>query len=313
VMKVSCQLCGKKFDLEANNYRCPECASHYHVDGEARKHVQDDYHVELKNTYDSNSDNTIYDESKYRYQDLYNQYDEEEEDDDYVLNQDVVEQYRRLREAKAVKEAKTKKRVKTVVIVIEVIVIIFFIMMPFLGKGFSNLQLERQRIDTKPLIEEAYMNEVMPVGYYGVIVRRCYIDDSSRWKLPDNYVVYAVEYDTEENALNHGDELGEPGNDRYNLPYIVKIYLETEDGPTIYPLGRYDAGEFMTKEAYKENIDDVAAFINYEGGILYFVVKEDEEIYGLCFDYYETPDASDENYMELVKVYLMTKIDWEVE
>ena len=93
-MKVSCQLCGKKFDLEANNYRCPECASHYHVDGEARKHVQDDYHVELKNTYDSNSDNTIYDESKYTYQDLHSQYDEEEEYYVCEINLDEDEMYK---------------------------------------------------------------------------------------------------------------------------------------------------------------------------------------------------------------------------
>lgn len=281
-MKVTCQLCGTKFYTEKNGGRCPGCASLYRKDG-----------VGVTYTYNQNLNCGEYD----------GDYDEYE-DDDYEYDPQMQEYYQNLRNEENKKWIRFKKVVKGILITIEVIIIIFFLLMPALGRGYSDLRLEEQSGVEKPPIVEAFRNKPIYVGDYEVTITNYYVDRKENWNLPDNYIVYAVEYESD----FAGDEYDYSGQSLYQL---VEPYLETDGGPTITPIDSYHAGENMVYEKYKLIEDKVGDYIKFGGGILYYVVKEDESIYGLCFDTY-TGRENDYNYRELDRIYFMEAPELEV-
>lgn len=266
-MKVSCQLCGTKFDLELNHNICPECAAYYRVE-EVSGVNDSSAHTELKDAYDTNSNNTIYNEEKPK-----------------------VDK----------KTGKPLSTTKKVIIGLEIIVLIFCIIWPFVGIHTSKKKLESQRITEKPTVVLKILDEKIQVGDYSVQISDYYIDKEAYWELPDNYVVYAVSYKTKHQ-----------GSSYISLYRAVQVYMETSDGRTISPLESYDVKEYMVNDRYETMEKKVGGYIKNDGGILYFVVKENEEIYGLVFDVYEC-DEDDYNYKEMDTTYLMYLPELEVE
>ncbi len=261
-MKVTCQLCGTKFDYEVNRGRCPECAALY-----------------------QNSDNTTYSEEEYDHSEIHKKYDEKIP----------------LEKKQRIKTRKNTSPVKRIVIALEILAIVFFIILPFVGMHNSKKKLEEQRIVEKPKAVPKMMDESIVVGSYSIQVKDCYIDKSSYWNLPENYVVYAVSYKTTQQ-----------GNTYTSLYSGVQVYLETPDGMTISPLGSYDAKEFMTGNRYETMERNIGDYIKTDGGILYFVLKENEDIYGLRFDVYEC-NEDDYNYKKMDTTYVMYLPEMEVE
>ncbi len=269
-MKVKCQLCGTKFDLELNHNICPECASYYRVDGVAD-------HSELHSKYDQDSVHTMYSD-----------------------NQSCGATF----DDKLVSDKKSKKpasKVKLVIVALELLAIVFCIIWPFVGMNNSNKKLEQQRVTEKPAVVPKMIDEKIQVGDYSIEISDYYIDNKNYWKLPDNYVVYAVSYKIKQNGTTYT-----------SLYRAVQVYLETSEGVTISPLESYDLREFMTSDRYQTMEKKLGGYIKNDGGILYFVVREDEEIYGLNFDVFRC-DEEDYNYKELDTIYLMYLPDLEVE
>ncbi len=269
-MKVKCQLCGTKFDLELNHNICPECAAYYRVDGTYN-------HSEIHSMYDQNSVHTMY---------------SNEENCGASFDETT----------KAGK--KTRKPLSTtkkVIIGLEIMALIFCIIWPFVGIHTSKKMLEKQRITEKPTVVPKMIDEKIQVGDYTIEILDYYIDNENYWSLPENYVVYAVSYD-----VTH------EGSTYISLYRAVQVYLETSEGMTISPLESYDIKEFITADRYQIMEKNIGGYIKNDGGILYFVLKEDEEIYGLGFDVYEC-DQEDYHYKEMDTTYLMYLPEMEVE
>lgn len=199
------------------------------------------------------------------------------------------------------KPRKPINKVKTVIIAVEIIAIIFCIIWPFVGMYNSKKMLEKQRITEKPTVVPKMIDEKIDVGDYFIQISDYYIDKEEYWNLPDNYVVYAVSYKTKHQ-----------GSSYISLYRAVQVYLETSDGMTISPLESYEAKEYLIPDRYQTMENNIGSYIKNDGGILYFVLKEDEEIYGLCFDVYEC-DQDDYNYKEIDTMYLMYLPELEVE
>lgn len=298
-MKVKCQLCGTKFDLELNHNVCPECAAYYRVDGVSGAD-SNNTHMELREAYDTNSDNTIYDEEKYDHSEIHSMYDQNSVHTMYSNDENCGANF----DEKTRIDKKTKKPLSTtkkVIIAIEIIALIFCIIWPFVGIHTSKKKLESQRVTEKPSAVPKMIDEKIPVGDYTIQISDYYIDKKEYWNLPDNYVVYAVSYKIEHDGATY--------TSLYNA---VQPYMETPEGLTIIPLESYEAKEYMTEDRYKTMEKKVGGYIKNDGGILYFVLKEDEKIYGLGFDVYEC-DQDDYNYKEMDTTYLMYLPELEVE
>lgn len=272
-MKVKCQLCGTKFDLEVNHNICPECAAYYREDGIAGAYD----HSELHDMYDQNSVHTMYSD-----------------------NQNCGASF----DEKIVSDKKTRKplsKIKMLIIALEILAIMFCVIWPFVGMHNSKKKLEQQRITEKPTVVPKMIDEKIEVGDYSIEIADYYIDNKDYWKLPDNYVVYAVSYKTKQS-----------GSSYISLYRAVEAYLETSEGIIISPLESYDLREFMTADRYQTMESKAGGYIKNDGGILYFVLREDEEIYGLGFDVFRC-DEEDYNYKELDTIYHMYLPDLEVE
>ncbi len=281
LMKVTCQLCGTRYEYEINRGRCPECAALY-----------------------QNTDNTGFSEEEFDHSQLHKSYDENSVHTMYSSNQECGASF----EEKPVSEKKRRTKirnnvspVKRVIVALEIVATVFFVVLPFIGMYNSKKKLEELRITEKPTVVPKMIDESVVVGSYTIQVKDYYIDKSSYWNLPDNYVVYAVSYKTTHQ-----------GNTYTSLYSGVQVYLETSDGMTISPLGSYDAKEFMTGDRYETMERNIADYIKSDGGILYFVLKENEDIYGLRFDVYEC-DEEDYNYKKMDTTYVMYLPEVEVE
>lgn len=299
-MKVKCQLCGTKFDPEINHNICPECAAYYRVDDMPRAYDGESTHTELRDVYDTNSDNTVYSEEKYNHSDIHRMYDKNSVHTMYSDNQNCGASF----DEKNTSVKKTRKPLSTakkVIISLEIMALIFCVIWPFIGMYNSKKKLESQRITEKPKIVQKLIDEKIEVGDYSIQISDYYIDKEKYWNLPDNYVVYAVSYKTKHQ-----------GSTYISLYKAVQVYLETSDGMTISPLESYDAKEYMTSDRYQTMERNIGGYIKNDGGILYFVLKEDEEIHGLCFDVYEC-DQDDYYYKEMDTTYLMYLPELEVE
>lgn len=269
-MKVKCQLCGTKFDLEWNHNICPECAAYYREDGAYN-------HSEIHSMYDQNSVHTMY-----------------SNEENCGASFDETPKVGK-------KTRKPLNTAKKVIIALEIMTLIFCIIWPFIGIHTSKKMLEKQRITEKPTAVPKMIGEKIQVGDYSIQISDFYIDKENYWNLPDNYVVYAVSYKT----THQGDTY-------ISLYRAVQVYLETSDGMTISPLESYDAKEFMNSDRYQTMEKNIGGYIKNDGGILYFVLKEDEDIYGLGFDVYEC-DQDDYHYKEMDTTYLMYLPELEVE
>ena len=274
-MKVKCQLCGTKFDLELNHNICPECAAYYRVEDTPRTYEESD-------TVDDVVDTNL------------------EDDYDYSPDEDINENGESALEP-VNKSAKKLSKGNKVIIVIQLLLLVFFIALPFIGKNKSNEKLENQRIKEEVKVVPVFSEEEIRVGDYKISIFDYYIDNEAYWNLPDNYVVYAVSYRTKY-----------VGSSYTSLYSSVDVYLETSDGKTIAPLSSYNARECMTDDRYHVMERKLGDYIKIDGGILYFVLKEDEEIYGLGFDVYKC-DEEDSMYKEIDKIYHMYLPELEVE
>lgn len=299
-MKVTCQLCGTKFEQEVNRSICPECGAYYREDSEPRIYAEDNTHAELRDVYDSNSDNTIYSEEKYNHSEIHEKYDQNSVHTMYSNNENCGANFGEKLDLGS-KPRKSINKVKVAIIAVEILAIIFCLLLPFMGVHSSKKKLEEQRITKMPTVVPTFIDNKIQVGAYSIQVKDYYIDNSAYWNLPENYVVYAVSYKIQHDGTKYS-----------SLYNSVKVYLETVDGMTISPLESYDAKEFMTQDRYETMKDKTVGYIKNDGGILYFVLREDEKIYGLCFDVFEC-DQDDYNYKEMDTIYVMYLPELEVE
>ncbi|MBQ9935744.1 MAG: hypothetical protein IJO70_07850 [Lachnospiraceae bacterium] len=299
-MKVKCQLCGTKFDLELNHNICPECAVYYRLDGVSGAHEDSSTHTELRDMYDSNSNNTIYNEEKYDHSEIHSMYNQGSVHTMYSNNENCGATFGEKLDLGS-KPRKSINKVKVAIIAVEILAIIFCLLLPFMGMHTSKKKLEAQRITESSTVVPKFIGDKIQVGAYSIQVKDYYIDNSAYWNLPENYVVYAVSYKTQHE-----------GTEYTSLYNSAQVYLETKDGIDISPLESYEAKKLMTQDRYEVVGNKVASYIKNDGGILYFVLKKDAKNYALCFNVFKC-DQDDGYYKEMDTIYVMYLPELEVE
>lgn len=299
-MKVTCQLCGTKFEQEVNRSICPECGAYYYVDGEVRIYDEDNTHSELKEAYDFNSDNTNYSKEKYSHSEIHERYDQNSVHTMYSNNENCGANFGEKLDA-VKKTRKPINKVNAAIIAVEILAIIFCLLLPFMGMQTSKKKLEAQRITESSTVVPKFIDDKIQVGAYSIQVKDYYIDNSAYWNLPENYVVYAVSYKTQHE-----------GTEYTSLYNSAQVYLETTDGIDISPLESYEAKRLMAQDRYEVMGNKVASYIKNDGGILYFVLKKDAKNYALCFNVFKC-DQDDGYYKEMDTIYVMYLPELEVE
>ena len=266
-MKVKCQLCGTKFDLEKNNSVCPECACHYHVDGESERSFSSSYeHDEIQDAYD-NSIRGMHDDDD-------NEFGEEQDDilhniksaetgsfsPHYTVNEDNTSFTK-------VKQVRSRSGIRNAIMGMEILAIVFLILLPFVGKYASNMKLENQRVDEEIIEETQSMFSGIDIGNHIITFTGLYEETDYNWELPDGYEVIVMAYHMEEKEFD-------PDFTRYDTSCLIEAYIITKEGKYIAPLESYNVKELIgdeTVDTFEMSISD--EFI-YEDGIMFFVIKK---------------------------------------
>lgn len=179
-MKVTCQLCGTKFEIKKNDYRCPECAAYYHVEG-------------MPETYAKESTN---------------------QESQYNINQSdhsCGALFDKNKLAKAEKKGITGK----VVLVIEIIILIMLVVLPFIGLRAGKERREQQRTKETVAVENISIENELVIGNTTIDLGQVKTVDTTGWNIPKGYQVIELKYETD---TDYGK--GATGNDAYYLAEI---------------------------------------------------------------------------------------------
>lgn len=262
-MKVTCQLCGTKFELENNDNRCPECAAYYHVDGMPRNYAKESTHQELKQVYDNNSNNTIYSEEAYSHATLHQRNHMESQHNMYKSSDSCGATF----DYGSSGKAKRKSVAGRVVLIIEIIILVVLVTLPFIGLHAGEERRNQQRTPEIVNVENISMEEELVIGNTTVDFGQVSVVDTSHWNMPKGYQIIELTYETD---TDYGKS--STGNDAY---YLAEIYLKTTEGAYISALSSYDVQE-LSGLSYDEVYDmQIINSFGYDEGILYFLIRQD--------------------------------------
>lgn len=309
-MKVKCALCGTKFNLEANNSICPNCAFHYHVDGESQRSFygqKDSYQSLAKRVLSSSSSEPGFVQEKMRQEkiedfidDMQHKYEKHSQSTSYDMHKDIKEashhdnpfskpafkgsyannsntvNVSRMLNVRTNNTAHTSKTtgssLKKILLFLIASSIILFIVIFILAVTL---------VDATPQQEETSINDYV------------FEEDTPTYGPVHDSIGFDCGIMTIDEMAIESDEVWDEieGYKLISLKYTfqsfdsyndsaecIDLYLVTHSGEYLIPVQRYALDEDTSLDIYSDidGVYTVCDDIYYEQGVMYFAVKEED-------------------------------------
>ena len=299
-MKVKCALCGTKFDLERNNSICPNCAYHYHVDGESQRSFEgytNNYSVnsgsEYKASYSEDSFakqqrrqeklKDLIDDMKYSYEkntrstsyDMHKEIKAATKIEKPFINTNynaTLNAYRKnvSQSGNAINKNLSKKLNKLLVgmilIAVTIGVAIFMLAIDYIENTKNKEESvvnEYEFIEDTPTYGPVHKNIGFDCGIFEIEEMEIVSDDV--WNTLEGYELVSMKYTFQPYGSYASDAAP-----------CIDIFIVTHSGHYITPVQTYTLEDDSTIDIY-EKVDGTYTVCNdiyYEEGVMYYAVKK---------------------------------------
>ncbi len=237
-MKVTCDLCGSKFEFNPNNSCCPSCGFHYHIDGEAQRSF-DGFSANHNTHTISNSSSS---------------------------NNGFVKEQMRQEKVKPLKIGK----------IIFVLIIIGIILLAIIISKGTNIYEYSKESET-PFANNSQFIAKIPTNHsiWETIYLNCgtlrinevKIESSDTWSVMEGYSLVSVKY-----SYEHNDDY-----DDYAFE-CIELLLTTKSGNYIKPAPTYAIEEDSNLDnvTWEEDGYTLCEDVFLNNGIMFYVVKTDD-------------------------------------
>lgn len=312
-VKVKCDLCGTKFDLQRNGSVCPNCAYHYHVDGESQRnfssHTTSHSNSSYAN-YGSSSDGFAQDQMRQeKFETFIDDIKYNVEKNTTATSYDMHKDMKKVSHNETVFTPRmstysstngTNKLNKALAVIVAIAVILFvviiimsIVMTESLSGDDETVVNEYEYVEKEPTLGQVTDSIGFDCGIFEI--EDMSYESEEFWNEVEGYCLLSMKFSFQ--AF---------GNYEGMIYESVDVYVVTNDGQYIEPVSTYSLRDTVSIDTY-ELVDgkyNVCDDVYYNEGVMYFAVKPEDVASVFINEYDESGNLVESYNLISVEKYL---------